>query len=133
MTIYLQIRSDTGHSRSVTLEWLVLAIASWPQLQQRGADQTAFQVVRDGVPCASLQAFSCSSDGSYAIRRGAPPPERVNLLELWFAYEENVNSAWYEALAVRLAQLLGWEAWGEDDDGRKVLLCTADGSVPPAG
>ncbi|MBF5003033.1 hypothetical protein [Diaphorobacter caeni] len=120
MTIYLAIRSDAAHGRSIPLNTLVTLLAHQPGLQ--GTGHGLFNVIRDHKPRATLEAFACSAAGNYAVRQGAPPPKHVNLLELRYPYNESAHSAWYESLAAEVARSLGWEAWGQDDDGREVCL-----------
>lgn len=120
MTIYLAIRSDSMHSRSTSFDQLVERLGAWPEL--RRAEAELFEVVRAETPRAYLNAFACSSEGNYAVFRNHQAPVQVNLIELRYHYEECEHGAWYEALAIRVAQSLAWEAWGVDDDGNDLQL-----------
>jgi hypothetical protein len=122
MTIYLAIRSDSAHTRSISTERLVAQLNQWPELKK--TESALFNVIREGKVCACLDAFSCSPEGNYAVypNPNGPPPAQVNLIELRYSYEECEHEAWYSAVAVRVAKSLGWEAWGVDDDGRDLQL-----------
>jgi hypothetical protein len=120
MTIYLAIRSDSMHSLSISLGQLVERLSPWPEL--RRAEAELFEVIRAGTPRACLNAFACSSEGNYAVFSNDSPPMQVNLIELRYPYEECEHGAWYDALAIRVAHSLGWEAWGIDEDGNDLQL-----------
>ena len=120
MTVYLAIRSDSAHTRSISTEQLVAQLSPWPELKKKESGQ--FEVIREGKASACLVAFSCSPEGNYAVYPNESPPAQVNLIELRYPYEESQHDAWYSAVAVRLAKSLGWEAWGADDDGRDLQL-----------
>lgn len=121
MTVYLSIRSDERHSRAVLLTQLDGQLSVWPEL--RKVDAGRFEVIRGGAPCAAwLEAFACSCDGGYAVFKNDPPPVHVNLLELRYSYGECGHCAWFDALVVRVAQSLGWQACGVDEDGNDLQL-----------
>ena len=125
MTIYLAIRSDSRHTRSVLLAAWAAQLADWPDLGAEEPSRGWFDILRDGQARARLRAFACDADGNYAVRDGDPPPSHINLVELWVPHEECAHIDRYDALAVRLARHLGWEAWGQDDDGGDVPLWPA--------
>jgi hypothetical protein len=120
MTVYLAIRSDAKHSCFIPPSRLEEEIRLWPELKK--VEATLFEVIRAGASCAWLNTFACSPDGSYAVFQDDTPPEKINLIELRYPYEECEHAAWFGALAVRVAQSLGWEAWGSDDDGNDFQL-----------
>jgi hypothetical protein len=120
MTVYLSVRSDSSHSQSVPFDWLVAELSVWPELQ-RGQGEL-FHVMRDDESRALLNAFACDPRGGYAVLQQPYQPPEVNLIELRYGYYEAGHALYYEAILIRVAQLLSWEAWGQDDDGNDILL-----------
>jgi len=109
---YLTIRSDAGYSRFAATAPLIEILAAIPELKQTGP--IAFEAVA-GQPWVAVILAACSPAGNYALD-GADVPA-VNVVEI--VCSDSGDTAWYEELADRIAEFLGWSAF-EDHDERKV-------------
>ena len=120
MTVYLSIRSDSRHSRSIRVDLLVKELSEWPNFQR--GNKSLFNIIRDGEPRAFLYAIACSAEGNFAVFDESPLPIEVNLIELQYPYSETQYADKYDLLTIDIACFLGWEAWTKDDDGKDVCL-----------
>lgn len=107
MSWYLTIRSAPDYSRFAATISLVEFLSAQPELRQTGP--LAFQSV-DGQPWVTVMMASCSREGNYAIEGELIP--RVNVVELICSYSGDPD--WYEMLARRIAEFLGWSAFADE-------------------
>ena len=112
MTWYLTIRSDAAHARFTATTALVEFLCGLPELRPTSPIGFESETWRPWV--AVLLAVS-SPAGDY-VSDGAYPPE-VNVVEL--ACSHSFDAWWYESLAGRIAEFLGWSAF-EEHEGRRV-------------
>jgi len=109
---YLTVRSDCRYGESVPARVLVELLDSVPGL--RRTDLACYEA-EGGRDWLHLALIACDSAGNYAVHKGKVP-ERVNMVELICssgsprAYEDA------RALAVKMADALGWEVADPDTD-----------------
>ncbi len=101
MTWYLTIRSDASYSRTVATDSIVQFLSELPELEQ--IDGNTFQSV--STPWVLVLMAQCDAEGNYSSD-GQLCPE-INVIEL--ACSISGDAEWYEALACRIAQHVGWE------------------------
>ena len=111
MTWYLTLRSDEQHARSTPSGPLVALLAGWSELRQTGPQ--AFEGAPGSPWVHVILAFG--QGGDYAVT-GALLPE-INVVEL--ICSDDADQRWYDALAIRIATFLAWEAV-EEAAGRRV-------------
>jgi hypothetical protein len=109
---YLTIRSDSRYSQLTTTAELVEFLAAIWGLRQTGL--MAFQAA-EGSPWVSVVLAKCGPEGSYSVGEEFLP--QINVVEL--VCSEYSDPAWYDALASRIAEFLGWSAF-EDHPRRQV-------------
>ena len=109
----MTIRGAPDYSRFTATAPLVEFLAAMPELRPTGP--VAFQAA-DGQPWVTVMMAACGPTGNYASDGAFLP--RVNVVELVCSYSG--DSAWYDALAGRIAGFLGWSAF-EDHEERQVL------------
>lgn len=112
MSRYLTIRADARHSAFAATSPLVAFLATLPELRKTGP--VAFEAA-EGQPWVAVIMTVCSPEGTYASG-GAYLPQ-VNVVEL--VCSDAGDPAWYDALAVRIAEFLGWSAF-EDHEERQL-------------
>lgn len=110
MSWYLTIRSDPSYSHSTDSGPLVEHLLAVPGLVRTGPLE--FRSA-PGFPWLCLVAAPADAAGSYAAGRDEP---MVNVVELVCG---DGDADWYESLAVRLAEPLGWEVV-EEHGGRTI-------------
>ncbi|MEV7783295.1 hypothetical protein [Kitasatospora sp. NPDC088351] len=110
---YLTVRSDCRYSESTPASVLVECLDSVPGLRRT---DLAFYEAEGGPDWLHVTLAACDSTGSYAVHEGTVP-QRVNVVELICssgggppAYEAA------QALAARMAALLGWEVADPESD-----------------
>jgi hypothetical protein len=103
---YLTIRSDAGYLRFAATAPLIEFLAAMPELRQSGP--VAFEAAM-GQPWVAVILATCDSDGNYGSSDATPP--QVNVVELVCSYSG--NPVWYDALANRIAEYLGWSVFDE--------------------
>ncbi|QQP94454.1 hypothetical protein [Lysobacter enzymogenes] len=114
MTWYLTLRPPARRPEAIPAQPILDWLAAQPELRQVGPAE--FDAA-DGQPWVHVIVADGDANGNYAT--GAKAPERVNIVELICAYERDED--WYEALALRIAAHLGWEAF-EESIGRRLWV-----------
>ncbi|MEZ0110503.1 hypothetical protein ABH920_004518 [Catenulispora sp. EB89] len=109
---YLTVRSDCRYSESVPARVLVELLDSVPGL--RRTDLACYEA-EGSLDWLHLALIACDSAGNYAVHRGKVP-ERVNMVELICSSDRPRAGENAQALAVRLADALGWEVADPDAD-----------------
>jgi hypothetical protein len=112
MSWYITIRSDAHYTRAVDSGALSAFLRSQPELIQAGSG--GFESAPN-QPWVSLATVLCDPNGSYNT---SEPAQTVNLVDMVCSYE--YEEGWYDALAVRIASFLGWEAL-EEHASRKIF------------
>lgn len=109
---YLTIRPAGERPTVADTRRLVDFLASLPELRQTGP--ISFEAA-PGQPWLSVVLAKTGPTGGYASDGAFLP--MIDIVELVCSYHG--DSAWYEALAGRIAAFLGWEAV-EEHEGRQV-------------
>jgi hypothetical protein len=106
----LTIASDAQYTGFTDTARLFKFLATLPELNQTGPFSFG-----SSEPWVSVVVAACDSRGNYAHNGEFIP--QVNVVELICAY--TAPTEWCEALAVRIADALGWKVFGHDE-GRQI-------------
>ena len=109
MSWYLTISPHEGYASFVDTSRVTKFLASLPELQQNGP--VSF-VARPGCPAIQVILARADNEGNYA--GDGSFIEEINIIEFVCPYSG--NDAWYDALACRIAEFLGWTAREEMED-----------------
>ena len=112
---YLNIRGASNYSVFLPVEGIRRVLAGLPELAQ--VSDRMFESV-NGVPWFLASIISCDSDGNYPAGM-SQTSETANLVELSCSDSDAANQAFYEGVALGIAEALGWEAV---DDGSGELI-----------
>lgn len=123
MSWYLIIRGDPDYSRFTATAPLVEFIAAMPEVRQTGP--VTFEAAA-GQPWVAIVLAVCDPTGNYASDGVFLP--RVNMVEL--VCSGSGDPAWYDTLAGRIADFLGWSAF-EDHEERQVWPPAAQRQAEP--
>jgi hypothetical protein len=108
MSWYLTIRSDAAYRRTADARVVSDYLSALPELVRTGANTFGSA---PGQPWIVV-TLAMSRDGSYADLGVAVPT--INLIDIVCSYDHDEH--WYDALASRIAALLGWEALDEHEE-----------------
>jgi hypothetical protein len=108
----LTIRPSEGQSSTADTRDLVAFLASLRELRQTGP--ISFEAA-SGQPWVSLILARTGPTGGYPTDGQFEP--QINIVELVCSCSG--GTGWYDSLAARIAEFLGWEAVEEHED-RKV-------------
>jgi hypothetical protein len=110
MSWYITIRSDPDYGRTADPNTIAAFLRTLP-LVQSGVNTF---MSAPGQPWVSI-TLAMSNQGSYADR--GVPLAAINVVDMVCSYEH--DESWYDALASRIAAVLGWEAVDENAE-RKI-------------
>ncbi|MFD1711724.1 hypothetical protein FVQ98_15330 [Ottowia sp. GY511] len=109
MTWYLTLRGAPDYSHHAPAAPLVAFLAALPELRQTAPAHFAST---EGQPWVCVILASCDATGGYASNEEALT--RVNVVEL--VCSDTENALWYESLAGRIADFLGWSVFDDHAD-----------------
>jgi hypothetical protein len=109
MSWYLTISPSAGYAELVDTLHVTKFLASLPELQQNSP--ISFES-RPGHPAVQIILARANDDGGYAADGSFIP--QINVIELICPYSN--DTVWYESLACRIADFLGWTAREEMED-----------------
>jgi hypothetical protein len=105
---YITIRGASDYSQFAMTDSLVEYLVAMPELRQTGP--VAFGSA-DGYPWVSVLLAACGPTGNYASTGEAMP--QVNVVEL--VCSDFGDSEWYDSLAGRITDFLGWAAFDDHE------------------
>jgi hypothetical protein len=112
MSWYITIRSDDKYSLSIETTLLVTFISSIFGLQQTSPVTFGNAI---GLPWVAITLAKCNDRGGYSSYHEYIPA--IDVIELVCSVYEHPE--WYEKIAIKIAEFLGWEAL-EDGEERQI-------------